>query len=74
MYANATGIIPVLQALVDKGIQLGTALVFSMAAVGLSLSEATLLRKVMKPKLIAWFFGSTTLAIVALGYLFSFAL
>jgi hypothetical protein len=71
MYANATGIIPILQALVSKGIPLGTALAFSMAVVGLSLPEATLLRKVMKPRLIAWFFGSVTLSIILLGYLFN---
>lgn len=74
MYANATSIIPVIQALVDKGIPLGTALAFSMAVVGLSLPEATLLRKVMKPKLIAWYFGSVTLAIILLGYLFNIVL
>jgi hypothetical protein len=71
MYANATGIIPILQALVSKGIPLGTALAFSMAVVGLSLPEATLLRKVMKPRLIAWFFASVTLSIILLGYLFN---
>jgi hypothetical protein len=74
MYANATGVIPILQALVDKGIPLGTALAFSMAVVGLSLPEATLLRKVMKPRLIAWFFGSVSLSIVFLGYLFNIVL
>jgi hypothetical protein len=74
MYANATSIIPILQALVSKGIPLGTALAFSMAVVGLSLPEATLLRKVMKPKLIAWYFGSVTLAIILLGYLFNLVL
>jgi len=74
MYANATGIIPILQALVSKGIPLGTALAFSMAVVGLSLPEATLLRKVMKPRLIAWFFGSVTLSIILLGYLFNLIL
>lgn len=74
MYANATGIIPILQALVSKGIPLGTALAFSMAVVGLSLPEATLLRKVMKPKLIAWFFTSVTISIILLGYLFNLIL
>ncbi len=74
MYANAAGVIPILQALVDKGIPLGTTLAFSMAVVGLSLPEATLLRKVMKPALIAWFFGSVTLSIILLGYLFNWIL
>jgi uncharacterized membrane protein YraQ (UPF0718 family) len=71
MYANATGIIPILQALVSKGIPLGTALAFSMAVVGLSLPEATLLRKVMKPRLIIWFFVSVTTSIILLGYMFN---
>jgi uncharacterized membrane protein YraQ (UPF0718 family) len=71
MYANATGIIPILQDLVSKGIPLGTALAFSMTVVGLSLPEATLLRKLMKPKLIAWYFGSVTLSIILLGYVFN---
>lgn len=74
MYANATGVIPILQALVDKGIPLGTTLAFSMAVVGLSLPEATLLRKVMKRRLIAWFFSSVTISIILLGYLFNMVL
>lgn len=45
-----------------------------MAVVGLSLPEATLLRKVMKPRLIAWFFASVTMAIILLGYLFNLIL
>jgi len=74
MYANATGVIPILQALVAKGIPLGTALAFSMAVVGLSLPEATLLRKVMKPRLILLFFGSISVSIVFLGYIFNLVL
>ncbi len=49
MYANAAGIVPVVQVFVAKGIPLGTALAFMMAVVGLSLPEATLLKKVMRP-------------------------
>jgi uncharacterized membrane protein YraQ (UPF0718 family) len=71
MYSNATGVIPVLQALVNKGVPLGTALAFSMAVVGLSLPEATLLRKVMKAKLVGIFFLSVGLSIVVLGYIFN---
>ena len=74
MYANATGVVPILQALVDKGIPLGTALAFSMAVVGLSLPEATLLRKVMKPRLIIWYFGSVSFSIILLGYIFNLVL
>jgi uncharacterized membrane protein YraQ (UPF0718 family) len=71
MYANATGVIPVIEQLVAKGIPLGTALAFMMAVVGLSLPEGLLLRRVLKPKLIAIFFASVSLAIIALGYLFN---
>ncbi len=72
LYANATGIIPVLQALVAKGIPLGTALAFSMAVVGLSIPEAALLKKIMKIKLVAIYFGSVCVSIILLGYLFNF--
>lgn len=74
MYANATSVVPILNALVDKGIPIGTALAFSMAVVGLSLPEATLLRKVMKPRLIAIFFGSVTISIIILGYFYNLVL
>lgn len=71
MYANATGVIPVIEQLVAKGIALGTALAFMMAVVGLSIPEGLLLRRVLKPRLIAIYFGSVSLAIVALGYFFN---
>ncbi len=71
MYANAAGIVPVIQVLVSKGVPLGTALAFMMAVVGLSLPEATLLKKVMNIKLIAIFFGIISLSIILLGYLFN---
>ena len=48
MYSNASGVIPIIQSLVDKGVPLGTALVFMMAVVGLSLPEALILKKVLK--------------------------
>ena len=72
MYANAAGIVPVIQVFVAKGVPLGTAIAFMMAVVGLSLPEATLLKKVMTWKLIGIFFGTITLFIVLLGYLFNF--
>ena len=56
MYANAAGIVPVIEVFVAKGIPLGTAIAFMMAVVGLSLPEATLLKKVMTWRLIAVFF------------------
>ena len=74
MYANAAGIVPVIQVFVAKGVPLGTAIAFMMAVVGLSLPEATLLKKVMKWKLIGIFFGTITIFIILLGYLFNFIL
>ena len=71
MYANAAGIVPVIQVFVSKGIPLGTAIAFMMSVVGLSLPEATLLKKVMAWKLIGVFFGTITLFIILLGYLFN---
>ena len=73
-YANAAGIIPVVQVLVAKGIPLGTAIAFMMAVVGLSFPEAMLLKKVMTFKLIAIFFGVVTLCIIFSGYLFNLIL
>ena len=74
MYANAAGIVPVIEVFVSKGIPIGTALAFMMAVVGLSLPEATLLKKVMTWRLIAIFFGVITLFIIFLGYLFNIVL
>ena len=71
MYANATSVIPVIEQLVAKGIALGTALAFMMAVVGLSVPEGLLLRRVLKPRLLAIYFGSVLLAIIALGYFFN---
>ena len=74
MYANAAGIVPVIQVFVTKGISIGTALAFMMAVVGLSLPEATLLKKVMTWKLIGIFFGVVTVIIILSGYLFNWIL
>lgn len=74
MYANAAGIVPVIQVFVAKGVPLGTAIAFMMATVGLSIPEATLLKKVMSLKLIAIFFGVVTLCIIISGYLFNLIL
>lgn len=74
MYANAAGIVPVIEVFVAKGIPVGTALAFMMAVVGLSLPEATLLKKVMKWRLIGVFFGTITLFIIFSGYLFNLVL
>tara|TARA_Y100000589_G_scaffold329390_1_gene375816 strand:- start:68356 stop:68790 length:435 start_codon:yes stop_codon:yes gene_type:complete len=72
IYSNASGMIPILQVLVEKGIPLGTALAFMMGVVGLSLPEAMLLKKVMTWKLIGIFFGTVALNIIILGYFFNF--
>ena len=74
MYANAAGIVPVVQVFVAKGISLGTAIAFMMAVVGLSIPEATMLKKVMTWRLIGIFFGVTTLIIIMSGYLFNLIL
>lgn len=72
MYANAVGVIPMMESLVEKGIPLGTAMAFMMAVVGLSLPEAFMLKKVMKIKLLLAFFGITTANIIAIGTLFNY--
>ncbi len=74
MYANAAGIVPVIQVFVAKGVPLGTAIAFMMAVVGLSIPEATLLKKVMTWKLIGIFFGTISVFIIILGYLFNIIL
>lgn len=74
MYANAAGIVPVIEVFVAKGVPIGTALSFMMAVVGLSLPEATMLKKVMTWKLIGIFFGTITLFIIVLGYLYNIIL
>jgi hypothetical protein len=71
MYANSVGVIPIIQSLVEKGIPIGTALSFMMAIVGLSLPEALILKKIMKTKLLFYFFGIVTLSIIIIGYLFN---
>lgn len=74
MYANAAGIVPVIEVFVAKGVPIGTALAFMMGVVGLSLPEATLLKKVMTWKLIGIYFGTITLFIIISGYLFNWLL
>jgi uncharacterized protein len=74
IYANAAGIIPVIQVFVAKGVPLGTAIAFMMATVGLSIPEGTLLKKVMTFKLIAIYFGVVTLFIILSGFLFNLLL
>jgi len=74
MYSNAAGVLPIIQVLVQKGIPLGTAISFMMAVVGLSIPEATLLKKVMDWKMIFIFFSVVALCIILSGYLFNIIL
>lgn len=71
LYSNALGTIPIAEALIDKGVGLGTALAFMMAVTALSLPECIILKKVIKPQLIALFIISASIGIVAVGYLFN---
>jgi uncharacterized membrane protein YraQ (UPF0718 family) len=71
MYSNAAGIIPVVQALLEKGAALGTVLAFMMAVIGLSLPETIILRKVLKPRLIGVFVGVVATGILVVGFLFN---
>lgn len=71
LYSNAAGVLPLVEALHDKGLPMGTLLAFMMATVALSLPEMILLRRVLKPRLIATFVAVTALGIVAVGYLFN---
>ncbi len=72
MYSNAAGIIPIVQALLEKGAALGTVLAFMMSVIALSLPEMIILRKVLKPRLIATFIGVVGLGIMIVGYVFNF--
>lgn len=72
LYVNAAAAVPVLEALVAKGVALGTALSFMMASVGLSLPEALMLKRVMSLKLLGLFFGSVTVGIMLIGFLVLF--
>jgi uncharacterized protein len=74
MHSNAAGIIPVVQALLSKGAAFGTVLAFMMAVIAISTPEAIILRKVLKPRLIAVFIGVVTVGIIAVGYLFNLVL
>ena len=74
MYTNAAGVIPIVQALLAKGAALGTVLAFMMSVIALSLPEMIILRKVLKPRLIATFVGVVAFGILIVGYVFNFVL
>lgn len=71
LYSNAAGTIPIVDALIGKGLPLGSALAFMMAVTALSVPEMVILRRVMKPRLLAVFVGVVAAGIVAVGYLFN---
>lgn len=72
LYANSVSVIPVIEALVGKGVPMGSALAFMTATVTLSLPEALMLKKVMSWQLLASFFAITILGIMIIGFLFNF--
>lgn len=74
LYASAAGVIPIAEALVAKGISLGTVLAFMMATVGLSVPEGLMLKKVMKWQLLAVFFVVVAISIIISGYFFNLVL
>jgi uncharacterized membrane protein YraQ (UPF0718 family) len=74
LYASAAGVIPIVYALVEKGLSIGTVLAFMMAVTALSLPEMIILRKVLKVQLLGVFIGILTVAIIAVGYLFNIIL
>lgn len=74
LYANAAGVIPIVNALLGKGAALGTALAFMMSVVALSLPEMIILRKVLKPRLLVIFTGVVAISMIITGYLFNFVM
>ncbi|MFB2882305.1 permease [Floridanema aerugineum] len=71
LYANIAGVLPITEALVSKGMSLGTVLSFTMAVTALSLPEIVILRKVLRPQLLAVFISLVTVGIISIGYLFN---
>jgi len=74
LYSNAAGIIPIVQALIEKGAALGTVLAFMMSVIAISLPEAMILRRVLKWQLIGVFFGVVAVGILIVGFLFNLVL
>jgi len=74
MYTNAAGVIPIVEALIGKGAALGTVLAFMMSVIALSAPEMIILRKALKPRLIATFVGIVALGILLVGYVFNLVL
>ncbi len=74
LYANIAGVLPITEALVNKGMPLGTVLSFTMAVTALSFPEMVILQKVLRSQLLAIFIALVTIGIIAIGYLFNFLL
>jgi uncharacterized protein len=71
LYANIAGVMPITEALVNKGMPMGTVLAFTMAVTALSLPEIIILKKVLRPQLLAVFIGLMTFGIISIGYIFN---
>lgn len=74
LYLDAVSVLPVIESLIGKGVPMGTAIAFMMGAIGLSLPEALLLKKVMKPRLLVGFFTTIGIGMVISGYFFNLVL
>lgn len=71
LYVNGAGVVPIAEALWAKGVSLGTVMAFTMSAIALSIPQAIMLRRVLKPPLLLLFFAAVTAGIIAIGYLFN---
>ena len=74
LYSNAAGVIPLVSALAEKGLAIGTTLAFMMAVTALSLPEFMILKRIMKTKLIIIFASVVGVGIIIVGYLFNYIL
>ncbi|SMO88609.1 Predicted permease [Fodinibius sediminis] len=74
LYLDAVSVLPVIESLIGKGVPMGTAIAFMMGAIGLSLPEALLLKKVMKNRLLIVFFVTIGLGMILSGYFFNLVL
>ena len=72
MYSNELGVLPIIEALTQKGVLIGTAISFMMAIVALSLPEAMILKRILSIKLIAIFFSIVGFSILIVGYLLNY--
>lgn len=71
LYVNGAGVVPIAEALWAKGVSLGTVMAFTMSCIALSIPQAVMLRRVLKPPLLALFFGAVTVGIIVIGVLFN---